>query len=77
MAGKTLKQEIIQQFKNGASPKNICENLDCSMVAIRRSVNEAIGEGTLRKADLYFAMPDDVRTHINNLRGQETDLNSI
>ncbi|PAU95372.1 hypothetical protein CK503_04035 [Aliifodinibius salipaludis] len=77
MATKTKKERIIKSFKDGDSPTEICKKFECTMVALRRSVNEAIGEGTLKRSDLYFSIPEEVRSYVSKLHDDGTNIHEI
>lgn len=77
MPTKATKKNILNQIQASVPPQEICNNVGCTISAVKRSVLEAIGEGKIKKSDLYFSIPDEIRTHINELRKKDSKTRKI
>ena len=77
MPTKATKKNILNQIQASVPPKKICQNADCTISAVKRSVLEAIGEGKIKKSDLYFYIPDEIRIHISELRKKDSNTKKI
>jgi hypothetical protein len=72
--------DAVEYLRAGLSPAQIAERLGLSFEAVRQHLLHQVGEGSIRRSDILFAMPDKLRAVCEDLREQgisnEIDLDS-
>ncbi len=70
------KDEAVELLRQGLPPSEIAHRMSTSTAAVMHYLCLKIGEGDLRRSDLAFAIPHDVRVAIENAIQNTGSLNS-
>jgi hypothetical protein len=71
-----VREETLRMLREGLSPREIAKSRDVSIYTTLGYLDELVGRGDLRRSDIFFSVPKDIRytIPINLLKGRIREI---